>query len=304
MAIPAPRLSRFPRLPLIWIVPVVALAIAAWMIYREQRSNGLEITISFSDASGLEPRQTKLEYRGIPVGEVKSVRLNRSMRRVLVRVRLAKNATAVAREGARFWIVEPQFGFNGVSGLDTLLGGAKLAVRLGDGPPTTYFRGLDAPPAIEQTEEGRAFLLKADRVGGLQVRAPVFYRDIKVGEVESARLADDATMVLVRIRIQSVYVPLVRANTRFWNAGGAPFEFRLFGGGTQKKSLQSIITGAVGFATPDDSAEIAPDGSEFTLAKEADDDWLKWRPAIPIKAIDPGPEKPEPNVVPGWFGRG
>ena len=200
--------------------------------------------------------------------------------------------------------MQPEIGFAGVSGLETLLTGAHLEVRPGAGPPATRFRGLDAPPAPENPEEGRAFLLRTDRLGGLQVRAPVFYRDIKVGEVESARLADDATGVVVRIRVQRPYTDLVRTNTRFWNAGGAALQFSLFGGGAQKKSLQSIITGAIGFATPEEPAPTAADGAPFPLAKDPDDEWLKWHPAIPIKALDTTPERSAPaKVVPGLLGR-
>ena len=305
MASPAPKLSRFPRIPLIWLVPVVAVAVAAWMIYREWRSHGTEITISFADGSGVEPRQTKLEYKGVEVGEVKEIHLGKNLHRVFIRVQLAKDAEAIAREGAQFWIVQPEIGLGGVSGLETLLTGAKLGVRLGDGPPAKQFRGLEAPPATEKPDEGRAFLLKTDRVGGLQVHAPVFYRDIKVGEVETARLAEDATGVVIRIRVQTAFVPLVRTNTRFWNAGGSPLQFSLFGGGSQKRSLQSVLTGAIGFATPTEAGEVAADNAEFFLSSKAEDDWLKWSPVIPIKAIDPTPEDPAPpGTVPRLLGGG
>jgi len=304
MPAPAPKLRRFPGFPLIWVVPVLALGIALWMLAREWRNHGTEITIELADASGLEPGQTMLEYKGVTIGEVTKVGLAEDLGGVVVHVQLTRKAAAIAREGSQFWVVQPEIGFAGVSGLETLLTGAHLEVRPGAGPPATRFRGLDAPPAPENPEEGRAFLLRTDRLGGLQVRAPVFYRDIKVGEVESARLADDATGVVVRIRVQRPYTDLVRTNTRFWNAGGAALQFSLFGGGAQKKSLQSIITGAIGFATPEEPAPTATDGAQFPLAKDPDDEWLKWHPAIPIKALDTTPERSAPaKVVPGLLGR-
>jgi paraquat-inducible protein B len=303
MTAPAPKLSRLPRITLIWVVPVVALGIALWMLTREWSNHGTEIMIEFADASGLEPGQTTLEYKGVAIGQVKKVGLAEDLGGVVVHVQLTRKAAAIAREGSQFWVVQPEIGFAGVSGLDTLLTGAHLEVRLGAGPPATRFRGLDAPPAPDNPAEGRAFLLMTDRLGGLQVRAPVFYRDIKVGEVEAARLADDATGVVVRIRVERPYVDLVRANTRFWNAGGAALQFSLFGGSAQKKSLQSIITGAIEFATPEEPAPTAADGAQFPLSKEPDAEWLKWHPAIPIKALDTTPEKPAPaKVMPGLLG--
>ncbi|MEO6994034.1 MAG: MlaD family protein [Lacunisphaera sp.] len=303
MPAPAPKLSRLPRIQLIWVVPIVALIVAAWMLMREWRSHGAEITIEFADGSGVEPRQTKLEYKGVTVGEVQEIGLAKDLKHVVVRLQLRRDADAIAREGAKFWIVQPEIGFGGISGLDTLLSGAHMGVRLGDGAPAKNFRGLDSPPVQENLAEGRAFILRTDRLGGLQVHAPVFYRDVKVGEVESARLTDDSTGVWIRIRVQTAYAALVRTNTRFWNAGGSPLQISLFGGGSQKKSLQSIITGAVAFATPEAAAEAAEDGTQFPLASDMDKDWLKWSPHIPINAPEQTPEKPAtPKVLPGLIG--
>ena len=303
MPAPVPQLSRFPRIPLIWIVPLLALAVALWMLVREWRNHGEEITVEFSDGSGLERSQTKLEYKGVAVGEVKEVRLAKGLGNVMVRVQLDRDAAGIAREGSQFWIVQPEIGFSGVSGLDTLLSGAHLSVRPGTGPHSTSFKGLSAAPGPEKIFEGPVFLLRTDRQGGLQVHAPVLYRDLKVGEVETTRLADDATGILVRVRVEQPYASLVRTNTRFWNVGGAPVQISLFGGSSQKRSLQSIITGAIGFATPEEIGEPAADGAQFELNKDPAEEWLKWKPRIPIKAQESVPEKTAPpKVMPGLLG--
>jgi paraquat-inducible protein B len=291
---PPPKLVRFPRVTLIWVVPILALGIAAWMLAREWRNHGTEITIEFADGSGLEPGQTKVEYKGVIVGQVEGLALADDLSRVTVRVRLARDAGLLAREGAQFWIVQPEIGFGGITGLETLLKGSRVGVLPGRGAPATRFRGLENAPAPDRKEEGRAFLLQAERLGGLREHAPVFYRDIKVGEVEAARLTADATGVLIRIRVEHPYVDLVRTNTRFWNAGGSPLQISLFGGNAPKKSLQTVITGAVEFATPEAVAEVAAEGAEFALGKEAEKEWLQWRPRIPINAPDTTFDPPQP----------
>jgi paraquat-inducible protein B len=283
---PSPKLARFPRIPLIWVVPVVALGIAAWMLLREWRQHGTEITIEFADGTGLEPGQTKVEYKGVIVGQVDEVALADDLSRVMVRVRLARDADSLAREGAQFWIVQPEIGFGGISGLETLLKGSRVGVMPGNGAPATRFRGLENAPAPDRKDEGRAFILQADRLGGLREHAPVLYRDIKVGEIEAARLTADAAGVFIRIRVEHPYVDLVRTNTRFWNAGGSPLQISLFGGNAPKKSLQSVITGAIEFATPEEAAEVAAEGAEFALHKEGEKEWLQWRPRIPVNAPD------------------
>jgi paraquat-inducible protein B len=299
MTAPAtPKISRTPSLPIVWIVPLVALAVGGWMVFREFRHRGPEITIEFSEGKGVEPRKTMLVYQGVTVGTVTGVDLKEDLSGVRVRLRLEKNAAGLASEGAQFWVVHPEIGFSGVSGLETLFTGAKINVRPGKGPPATGFRGLDRAPPLEKVEEGRAFVLQAERLGSLSPGAPVFYREVKVGVVETSQLDTDAASVLIRIRIKTPYVNLVRTNTRFWNAGGVSFKMSLLGAELKSTSLESLFTGGIAFATPDSGRElapIAPDGTLFTLHAEVDKDWLKWAPRIKITPPDEAPEPSAPS---------
>jgi paraquat-inducible protein B len=299
MTTPAtPRISRRRSLPLVWVVPLIALAIGGWMVFREFRHRGPEITIEFKDGKGVEPRKTTLEYQGVTVGTVTDVELKQDLSGVLVRLRLDKNAAALANDGAQFWIVHPEIGFSGVRGLETLFTGARINVRPGKGAVASHFNGLDKAPALEDSGEGRAFELEADRLGSLSPGAPVFYREVKVGVVETSRLNHNATSVLIRIRVQTPYVNLVRINSRFWNAGGVSFKLSLLGAQLKSTSLESLFSGGVAFATPDSGRELAvaaPEGTVFTLHNEADKDWLKWQPRIEITPVEEAPEPPLPR---------
>jgi paraquat-inducible protein B len=292
---PAPKVSNAPAFPLIWVVPLIALSIGGWMGFSELHNRGPEITIDFADGSGVEAGKTVLDYKGVSAGIVEAVELKPGLDGVTIRLRLKKNAASLASTGAQFWIVRPEIGFSGVHGLDTLVTGVHLDVLPGQGPPAKHFTGLDKTPAPDVTDQGRTFILQTDRLGSLTTGAPVFYREFKVGEVEASRLSDDSTMVLVRIHLEAPYVDLVRTNSIFWNTGGFSFKVSLFGGAQLKDtSLESLITGGVAFATPDVGplAPAAPNETQFALAAEADKDWLKWSPKIPVKSPAPVAEPP------------
>lgn len=299
MTVPdTPKVTRAPSLPLVWVVPLIALAVGAWMIVREFRNRGPLITIEFPQGAGIEAGKTPLEFNGVPVGTVTRVELKQDLSAVVVELRLKRSAAALATEGAQFWIVSPEIGFSGVRGLETLFTGARLNVRPGRGGSATSFKGLAKAPPIENTEEGRAFVLQADRLGSVSPGAPVFYREVKVGVVETSRLDDDAAGVLVRIRVKTPYARLVRTNTRFWNAGGVSFKMGLLGAELKSTSLESLFVGGISFATPDDPAGLAPeapDGTLFTLHSEGDKEWLKWQPRIRITPPNEAPEQPEPK---------
>jgi paraquat-inducible protein B len=283
---------------LVWIVPIVALAIGGWMVLREFRSRGPEIVIEFGDGKGVEPRKTTLEYLGVSVGTVTGVELKPDLSGVAVTLRLDRDAAGLAREGAQFWIVHPEIGFSGVRGLETLLTGARITGRPGKGAPATRFKGLDRAPPVENTESGRAFVLRSDRLGSISPGAPVFYREVKVGTVETSNLDQDGSGVLIRIRVKTPYVDLVRTNTRFWNAGGISFKLSLLGAELRSTSLESLLSGGVSFATPDTLplAPVAPDGTLFSIDHEMQKEWLKWRPQIPIQVPN---EAPEPSKTTG-----
>jgi paraquat-inducible protein B len=267
---------------------LIALAIGGWMVARELRNRGPEITIEFADGSGVAADKTLLEHKGVSIGVVTAVELKPGLDGVTVHVRLNKTAAAIARGGALFWIVHPEIGLSGVRGLETLLTGPRLNVQPGKGPPTNHFIGLDKTPPPVLSEEGKTFILQSDQLGSLTTGASVFYRQMKVGAVETSRLADNATSVLIRIHIEAPYAGLVRLNTRFWNAGGFSFKVGLLGAELKNTSLESMLSGGIAFATPAGEggavAAPAPEGFVFAVAPEADKEWLKWAPKIPLKA--------------------
>lgn len=298
---PAPVIIRTRRsLPLIWVVPVIAFFVGGWLIVRQSRAHGPEITIRFQNGAGIEPGKTVLEHKGVAVGSVQSVELDEQLDDVLVRVQLAKNAAALARADSEFWLVRPEIGFSGIKGLDTLFSGPRIKVRPGTGgQPATNFTALRRAPLLENSDRGRSFLLRSDKLGALTPGAPVFYREVKVGFVEAHKLTPDADGVMVRIRVRTPYDQLVRTDSKFWNAGGVAIKVGLLGAEIRSNSLESLVTGGVAFATPETpNSQPANEGTEFILAEEGDKEWLKWKPKIPISETSEGWEtrttEPEP----------
>ena len=55
----------------------------------------------------------------------------------------------------------------------------------------------------------------------------------------------------------------------------------LFGAKVRSSTLESLLSGAISFATPAPGPTPA-EGTEFPLAQEPQDDWLKWNPALPV----------------------
>jgi paraquat-inducible protein B len=128
----------------------------------------------------------------------------------------------------------------------------------------------------------------------LQEHSPIFYRGIQVGEVLNCQLSEHAQTVVVRARVRAEFAPLVRVNSKFWNAGGIDVRIGLFKGAEiSAQSAQTLFSGGIEFATPPEPGEVAVNGAVFELNDKPKDAWKDWNPSIPLHLAGQ-----EPDLVP------
>ena len=194
-----------------------------------------------------------------------------------------KQAAPLLRATTQFWLVRSEFSLAGSQHLDTLLSGPYIEMAAGKGKAKTAFQALNAPPSLEKKMTGLNIVLEADDLSSLKPGSPVFYRRVVVGEVTECKLSSTFQQVHVTVNIHQPYAPIVRQNTKFWNASGIHVRGGLLRGvSVSTESLQSIMAGGVALATPDNDKMGAPvsAGHHFKLYPEGEDKWLEWRPAL------------------------
>jgi len=279
--LPRARIRRRRLFRLIWVVPAVALAVAAYLVWQHMRSLGPEITVTFNDASGLRIGQTPVNYRGVQIGEVSGLALSEDRKQARVKLRLHKSAAPIATEGSQFWIVRPQFGWGNVTGLNTVLSGPEIQVLPGHGEKrVTEFNGLDSVP-VAIGVSGLRVVLRAERPKGVRVNTPVNYRGVEVGFVTKLELAPNATSADIHVLVHSRYAGLVRAGSAFWISGGIRAEGGILKGiELEIESLRTLFTGAIEFATPSAKAPRVKPGTVFFLYDKPKDEWLNWSPKL------------------------
>lgn len=265
-----------------WLAPLAALALAAVLLMQASRERGTLVTIRFQDGAGIRPGDA-LQHRGVQCGLVRDVDLAPDLTAVLVRVEIDPAAAALAREGSRFWIVKPEVSMTRVRGLETLLGPRYLACLPGAGAPATEFDGLVSAPTTESgATDGLVVIVEAAGRGTIGPDSPVLYRGLRVGAVRGMELSPDGRRVEITAVIDAPFARFVRVNSRFWDSGGLGFDFGLMSGlSFQTGTLETLVAGAIAFATPTRFGEPAPSGQRFPMADKADSEWLQWAPSIP-----------------------
>jgi len=267
---PQPRVVQARRwhLSLVWLVPAVAIAVAASMLVRTVFLTGPRIEVEFASADGVEAGKTEVRYKEVVIGKVTSVSLRDDRKRVMVGVQLDRSAASFAVEDTTFWVVRPRIGTAGVSGLGTLFSGAYIATDSGvSNSSRSEFAGLEAPPLVLRGEPGSIFVLKADDLGSLDVGSPVYHRRTHVGRVVGYTLDSERDELSVKMFIEAPFQKLVTRQSHFWNASGIDLTINANGLTLNTQTLASVLAGGLAFENPPGvkPGPPAPENTVFTL---------------------------------------
>ncbi|MGT2458562.1 PqiB family protein [Cupriavidus basilensis] len=259
------------RLQLVWLVPLVAVLIGGWLAMQAILQKGPTITISFNTGEGIEAGKTKIKYKDVDIGVVKSVALSKDHRGVIASAELAKDATDLLVDDTRFWVVRPRISGGTVSGLGTLLSGSYIGTDVGtQAKARRDFVGLEIPPVFAKDVPGREYVLKSEDMGSLDIGTPVFFRRLQVGQISSYTMDPDGNGVTLRVFINAPYDKYVHDNTRFWHASGVDVSLDTGGVKVNTQSMVAILIGGVAFQSPDDgeSGPQAEANAQFDLFRD------------------------------------
>lgn len=237
---------------IIWLLPLIALGIGGWLLAKSLIEAPIEITINFPSGTGMEVGKTKVMYEGITAGVVKDIKLDTSdLKGVIATVEMDHRIESMLRESTQFWLVKPEISLKGVTGLETIVTGNYIGVKIGlTGKKTTYFEALSAPPVMDTEVPGLHLELLAKDLGSLHIDAPILFKKIVVGSVTNYKLKADQDLVSLHIHIKPEYSHLISQQTRFWNVSGIQVKADLSGVEIQTESLVSIVQGGITFDSP------------------------------------------------------
>ncbi|MFV0415769.1 MAG: MlaD family protein, partial [Chthoniobacterales bacterium] len=250
------------------------------------------IKIVFETARGLIAGQSQMRYLGQPVGLVETVEVQKS--KVTVTARFYPGFEFLRGKGSHFSLVHPTISLQGVTGLDTLFGGIYIDCAPSFAKQHGYeFSGtvISNRQQVITEEAGFTFYLTSSSTT-VKPGAPVLYRELQIGVVSDKVLSEDGSKVILTVEIENRFSPLVRKNSRFWNAGGLTATLGFMKFRIRTDDLMASV-GRVQFSTPGgrDMAEIVKAGHTFELHKGPKHSWLRWDEALPLESLDAAQKK-------------
>ncbi|HEX3857447.1 MAG TPA: MlaD family protein [Verrucomicrobiae bacterium] len=253
------------HLSFVWIIPLIAAAAGIWIAVTKILGQGPRITIVFSSADGLQANKTKIDYNGLEVGTLTSIKLSSDHKHVIATAEMSPKAKDFLVKDTQFWVVKPRVTGLNVTGLSTLISGYYIGVQLGQSKESErHFTALESPPLTGDVP-GRIFMLKTTELGSLGEGTPIFFRQLQAGQVVSYELDKSGEFLNVKIFVQSPYDEYVTPDTRFWHASGVDVSLTAAGLRVQTESVMSILAGGIAFETPATDSPLPPADAGITF---------------------------------------
>ena len=269
------------RLNWLWLIPVIALGLVAFIVWRNLPAQGEKITLYFDDVESLSPVQTKLKYRGLEVGQVEALRLTEDHQSVEVDLKVDDNILPLLQDTTTFWLVKPEIGASGISGINTLVSGPYITFSAGEGNAKRKFVAAQSSP-LEKPDSFK-FKLSSGLKNSIEPGDPLYYKQVVVGSVYAYELRSDR--VIFYVQIQPEYQSLLRKNSVFWEDSGLEVDVGLTGISVSTAPLMNLLSGGISFSTPTEYGALALANSEFTVHPDKEDDWTSWEPKISLPDI-------------------
>lgn len=262
----APR-RRASGISIIWLLPIIALAVALWVAWTTYNARGPLIVVEFKDGAGIEAGETELKYRDISVGRVEKLGFGEGLSTVLAYIRVDKDVAPYIDSSSIFWIVEPEVTAQGITGLSTVLSGVYIEGSWDNeiGSSETNFQGASQAPLIRPGRSGLQIALRTTGAGQLTDNAPILFRGIEVGQVGKAQISPTGGFGIVEALIYDEYRGLINSSTRFWDTSGFTVSVGPSGAEIDFSSLASLVGGGITFDTFVSGGDRVQDGDIFEI---------------------------------------
>lgn len=264
------------RISSVWIVPIITIFIALWLVAAHFYDKGLEITLFTKDANGIVAGKTIIKNRNVDIGIVTSVSLSSDFETVIIKASIDRNMDNLVRNDSVFALIQPQISVEGISGLGTLLSGVYIELFSGQDRSAVIkekFELFDTPPLSTALENGLTIKLESQQSNVIPVGSSVLFKGYNVGRVTHSKLNVESREMEYLVNIEKPFDSLVTSNVRFWKEGSIDLSLTPNGASLGIPPLDVLLSGGVSFDIPENANIGTPiaDGGVFKLYDSKED---------------------------------
>lgn len=256
---------------IVWLIPLIALLIASFLVVENLHFSGGKIVITFDNAAGIIKERTKLLYKGVTLGHVESIEINENdLKKVDVTVQVyGKAIDAVAKEGVEFWLVQPKVSLTEITGLGTLVSG-------------NYIEPIAHNTTLEELElredkfkfnaiENVSFSATASGIGinlnskenSITSQTPILYKKFIIGSVYKKTLTKKN--IVYKAKIYEKYRYLLKENSKFYINDNVGISANISGLKIKVPPFSQIITGGITMSSDENAKQLNTENSDFKL---------------------------------------
>ena len=245
------------------------------------KNSSNSISIVFDDVEGVQENFSQLTYKGVNVGKVTKVSLNKDQK-VEVKAIIYDDYASFAKEGTIYYLKKPRISLQEIANAGSTVMAVNIGVIKSTSANTqTKFDGLKDQPSVEKSHFGTVFQVEDSTASSVNVDAPVYYKNVQIGKVSKVNLSSDGSKVIVDCLIDDKYKKFVRKNSEFYDISGFEMKFSIFSGSKiESNTFTSLLKGGLVVVTPYEYADIANPKDKFTLVKTLREDWKSISPSI------------------------
>jgi len=165
------------KIKLKYLILSILIILTTTYIYQ-QNQNKYKITLSAKNANGIKIDDTYLEYKGLKIGKVTNIQIDKDLNSTLITLNIKKEAMPlVTKKGNIFWLEKPKVIIDNISFNNFLSEYViKLKPNLKTNKKTYHFKLSDIPPL-----KGYLFNLNTDMK--LNIKTPILYKEKQIGEI-------------------------------------------------------------------------------------------------------------------------
>ena len=246
---------------------------------KKPKRDGVRVYLRADNIDNLQ-EETGVFYHGVEIGTVSSHTLNSDKKSFDLELIISPQYRKLLNASSLFCHksgIELSAGLDGVElntgSLETILRGG-ISVETPDFDAEVklkksyklYESHAQLRKAEYLSKEGIYLSLAAEKLGSLKEGSPLYYKQIKVGEVVSYQWDAQKQKVLISIFVIEAYAKEIHQDTLFYNASGFNAQLSMNGLEINTDSLESIMTGGISFYTPASlDAKPARSHEQFTL---------------------------------------